>query len=100
MSRLVTQDQRASWEQRGFFRIAGFAPPQTCDAMLARVTEVVRDPALAGQLGVKVLEEANLASQAVDQPEDGVSKVFKLHRDPVFAEFARTRPRWSTSCRS
>ncbi len=88
MSQLVTLEQRASWEQRGFFRIARFAPRQTCDAMLARVTEVVRDPALAGQLGVKVLQEANLVGQAVDRPEDAVSKVFKLHRDPVFADFA------------
>ncbi len=56
--------------------------------MLARVTEVVRDPALAAHLGVKVMQEANLAGHAVDQPEDGVSKVFKLHRDPVFADLA------------
>ena len=60
--------------------------------MLARVTEVVRDPALAGALGVKVLPESNKAGQAVaaDRPEDGVSKVFSLHRDPVFADFAHS----------
>jgi phytanoyl-CoA hydroxylase len=88
VSQVVTPDQRRSWDERGFFRIAAFAPRQTCDAMLDRVTEVVRDPGLAERLGVKVLQEANLAGEAVDQPEDGVSKVFKLHRDPVFAGFA------------
>ena len=58
--------------------------------MLERVTEVVRDPALAGELGVKVVPESNKAGVAVAHPEDGVSKVFKLHRDPVFAGFAHS----------
>ena len=58
--------------------------------MLERVTDVVRDPGLAEELGVKVLPESNKAGVAVAHPEDGVSKVFKLHRDPVFARFAHS----------
>ena len=58
--------------------------------MLGRVTELVRDPELAASLGVKVLPESNKAGVAVAQPEDGVSKIFRLHRDPVFAEFAHS----------
>ncbi len=58
--------------------------------MLERVTEVVRQPALAEELGVKVLPESNKAGVAVAHPEDGVSKIFRLHRDPVFARFAHS----------
>jgi phytanoyl-CoA hydroxylase len=86
----LTVAQRTSWSEGGSFRIPGFATPGTCAAMLARVTEIVRDPALAGALGVKVVPESNKAGVDVDNPEDGVSKIFKLHRDPVFAGFAHS----------
>jgi ectoine hydroxylase-related dioxygenase (phytanoyl-CoA dioxygenase family) len=76
---VLTHEQRTSWLERGFFRIAGFAPPKTCAAMLARVTEVVRDPDLAAELGVKVVPESNEAELLVENPEDGVSRIFKLH---------------------
>jgi phytanoyl-CoA hydroxylase len=88
--RVLSDEQRASWEARGFFRVDGFAPASTCEAMLARVTEVVRDPALAAAVNVKVTPESNKAGVEVAQPEDRVSKVFHLHRDPVFAEFAHS----------
>ena len=87
---VLTAAQRTSWTERGFFRVGGFADPATCTAMLERVIAVVRDPALAQELGVKVLPESNKAGVAVPHPEDGVSKVFKLHRDPVFARFAQS----------
>jgi hypothetical protein len=82
--------QRTSWNERGFVRIGGFADPALCAAMLARVTDVVRDPLLAEELGVRVLPESNKAGAAVEQPEDAVSKIFRLHRDPVFARFAHS----------
>ncbi|HEU0317170.1 MAG TPA: phytanoyl-CoA dioxygenase family protein [Solirubrobacteraceae bacterium] len=88
----LTAAQRDSWRERGFFKIPSFAPPATCAAMLDRVTGIVRDQALAESLAVKVLAESNKADQAVARPEDGVSKVFKLHRDGVFAEFAHSAP--------
>ena len=90
MSDVLTADQRASWEDRGFFRIAGFAAPETCQAMLDRVTHIVRQPELAEELGVKLVPESNKAGSAVVNPEDGMSKVFKLHRDGVFADFAHS----------
>ena len=58
--------------------------------MLERVTCIVREPALAGALGVKVVPESNKAGTAVEHAEDAVSKVFKLHRDTVFAAFAHS----------
>jgi phytanoyl-CoA hydroxylase len=87
---VLTDEQLASWRDRGFFRITGFARPETCAAMLARVTQVVREPDLAAALGVKVVPESNKAGLVLDNPEDGVSKIFRLHRDSVFAEFAHS----------
>ena len=51
---------------------------------------MVRDPDLAAALGVKVVPESNKAGLEVAHPEDGVSKIFKLHRDSVFADFAHS----------
>jgi len=87
---VLSEQQRTSWNERGFFRIDGFAPAEVCSAMLDRVVEIVRDPALAQEVGVKLLAESNKAGMAVAMPEDGMSKVFHLHRDPVFAEFAHS----------
>ena len=86
----VSDEQRASWSARGFFRVPAFASPETGAAMLERVTHIVREPARAGALGVKVVPESNKAGVAVEHPEDAVSKVFKLHRDTVFAAFAHS----------
>jgi phytanoyl-CoA hydroxylase len=85
---VVSADQRQSWLENGYFRIPGFAPPETCAAMLARVTEIVRDEALAASVGAKVVPENNKAGVEVAHPEDAVAKIFKLHRDTVFASFA------------
>jgi phytanoyl-CoA hydroxylase len=56
--------------------------------MLARVTLIVREPALAEAVGAKLVPESNKASAVVANPEDAMSKIFKLHRDGVFADFA------------
>jgi len=90
MSGVPTAEQRASWEERGFFRIRGFATPEVCEAMLRRVTRIVREPALAESVGVKLVPESNKAGMAVANPEDAMSKIFKLHRDGVFADFAHS----------
>jgi ectoine hydroxylase-related dioxygenase (phytanoyl-CoA dioxygenase family) len=90
MSGALTPEQRASWEERGFFRIAGFATPESCRAMLRRVTRIVREPDLADTVGVKLVPENNKAGMRLANPEDGMSKIFKLHRDPVFADFAHS----------
>jgi phytanoyl-CoA hydroxylase len=86
----LTEAQRASWDERGYIRVDGFAPAEVCAAMLDRVVQIVRDPALAESVRVKLMAEANKAGVPVAQPEDGMSKVFHLHRDGVFAEFAHS----------
>jgi len=87
----LTDDQRASFDELGFVRIEGFADRATCDAMLARVVEIVHrfdrgepvDPAL-----VMMETQADFDTRTV---EDRVAKVFRIAREPVFFEFA-TRP--------
>jgi phytanoyl-CoA hydroxylase len=85
---LLADDQTASWSKNGYFRIPGFATKETCDAMLARVVEIVRSNALTAEVGVKVVPENNKADSPVENPEDAVAKIFGLHRDGVFETFA------------
>lgn len=72
---VLNQSQRTQWDAQGFLRIDGFAEQATCDAMLDRARELA-----ATATGI-VLPEANRPGE--------VSKIFKLHRDPVFEAFAR-----------
>jgi len=88
----LTDEQNRSWSERGFFRIPGFAPAETCNAMQARVIEIVRNPVEASEVGARVLPENNKVGGAVANPEDAVSKVFGLHRDGVFSSFALSEP--------
>jgi ectoine hydroxylase-related dioxygenase (phytanoyl-CoA dioxygenase family) len=90
----LTAEQRARYDEQGFVRIDGFATEDTCRRMLDRVVELAQAHARSHH-GVPgfVLPEANLAgSDAVDadavNPEDLVAKIFKLHGDTMFADFA------------
>jgi phytanoyl-CoA hydroxylase len=84
----LSAEHRQSWSDNGFFRLEAFAPPETCDAMLQRVTAIVRDDQLARQVGARILPENNKAGMTVANPEDAVSKIFTLHQDEVFHTFA------------
>ena len=88
----LTDGQIRSWSERGFFRIRGFAPAETCNAMQARVIDLIRNRVEASEVGAKVLPENNKAGGVVANPEDAVSKVFGLHRDGVFSSFALSEP--------
>jgi ectoine hydroxylase-related dioxygenase (phytanoyl-CoA dioxygenase family) len=84
----LTIEQRAQYDDVGFVVLPGFADTAICTAMLDRVVELAR--AKAGgdhQTPGFALPEANLAG-GDGNPEELVSKIFKLHRDGVFAEFA------------
>jgi phytanoyl-CoA hydroxylase len=78
---------------RGYFRVDGFADAPTGPAMLERVVEIVRRSDAGDDVGpamITIEEQAAYGRRA--HPEDRVSKVFRLHRDSVFHEFA-TDPR-------
>jgi phytanoyl-CoA hydroxylase len=85
---MLTGAQLRAWSEHGSFRIPGFASEASCAAMLQRVTDIVRDAAVADAVRAKVVPERNKAGQAVAHPEDAVAKIFGLHRDGVFASFA------------
>ncbi len=76
----LTTEQRSQWEEDGFFRIEGFADAATCTAMLDRAQELAAAEASGKPITGLLLPEANVPGE--------VSKIFKLHRDPVFEEFA------------
>jgi phytanoyl-CoA hydroxylase len=84
----LTREQRAQYDEQGFVRLRGFTGPEVCERMLERVVALARVHA-GGDRDAPglVLPEANLAGSG-GNPEDLVSKIFRLHRDGVFAAFA------------
>ena len=78
----------ADYRRDGFVKLPGFADRATCDAMLARGVEIAEakavDPRSAPGL---LLPEANLAGRAA-RPAELASKIFRLHRETPFREFA------------
>ncbi|MGH9206716.1 MAG: phytanoyl-CoA dioxygenase family protein [Acidimicrobiales bacterium] len=89
---VLSEDQWRSWSESGYIRVAKFAEADTCTAMLRRVTEIVRDPQVAADLNALVMPERNKAGMPTASPEDGVSKVFRIHRDAPFGDFATSQP--------
>ena len=86
---MLTPDEHAAWQRDGFFIRRGFAREPTMQRMLARVVEICRRHAAAEDVSpALVLPEAR-GNPDARMPEDLISKVFRLHRDTVFAEFAR-----------
>jgi phytanoyl-CoA hydroxylase len=84
----LTRGQRAQYDEQGFVRLRGYTGPEVCERMLERVVALARAHA-GGDRDAPglVLPEANLAGSG-GNPEDLVSKIFRLHRDGVFAAFA------------
>jgi phytanoyl-CoA hydroxylase len=86
----LSADQRASWQENGFCRISGFADAATCTAMLDRVVEISRRYDAGESVSPAwITPEQNLKAEGrTGNPEELVSKIFRLHRDSVFNEFA------------
>jgi phytanoyl-CoA hydroxylase len=80
----------AQWKEQGFFILRGFRPPAVGDAMLDRVVEIGREAKGRIVHGHQfVTPEQNLIGGAADDApaESRISKIFRLHRDPVFRAF-------------
>ena len=82
----LTDAQKSEYAEVGFVRIPSFSDAATCRAMLDRVVEISHAHAAGDRSVGWVLPESNLAGKA-GKPEELVSKIFKLHRDPVFADW-------------
>jgi phytanoyl-CoA hydroxylase len=89
---VLIADEREQFARDGFVLRRQFAP-QVCAAMLDRVIELARRAAANESIEPAfVMAEANLRSRGgtsvADSPEASVSKIFRLHRDPTFSDFA------------
>ena len=80
--------EQQDWEDDGYFIRRRFAPPETLAAMTERVVEIARAHAAGEPIGdVLPQPETGLAQQA-RMPEEGLSKMFKLHRqEPIFRKW-------------
>jgi len=85
----LTTAERAAWERDGFFIRRAFAREPVLGDMLARAVAICRSyDAGENFTGALVVPEAK-PNPLAREPEDRISKVFRLHRDGVFGEFAR-----------
>lgn len=94
---LLDAEQVAAFERDGFVKLPGFADPSVGLAMLDRVVDLARRAARGEDIDPAFVlpeQQAELAARerAEVAPEDLVSKVFRLARDPVFREFAVADP--------
>ena len=84
---MVVMVDHEAYEADGFFRIERFAPPAVGDSMLAEVVDIARRAAQGEDVRPALaLPEAQPGFSGTN-PEDLISKVFRLHRRPVFREF-------------
>lgn len=86
----LTDDQRAQYRRDGFVKVDGFASADVGQDMLDRVIELARRAARGEDISpafVMPEEQADFASRGDARPEDAVSKIFRLARDPVFHAF-------------
>lgn len=88
MSDALTPEMREAWERDGFFVVRGFAESAVLEAMVARIVELTRRVEAGESIGdAYIQKELNLAG-SVEEPEDELSKLFRVHRDEaVFREF-------------
>ncbi len=88
MSDALTPAMRESWDRDGFFLLPRFAEPPVLQMMEARVVELARAAAAGASIGdAYVTKELGLSAVAVN-PEDEVSKLFRIHRDEkLFRDF-------------
>ena len=88
----ATDVRRQQYATDGFFRVDGFADESVGRAMLDDVVDVVRRNDAGERVDhVVVLPEAQPGyAERKANPEDVISKVFRLHRRPAFADFLRT----------
>ena len=85
---MLSDSERGDFEAKGFFLRKGFASAKSRKAMLEDVVALCRAAGGAGiEDGALVMPENNLAGRKTENPEERVSKVFRLHRRPAFRGF-------------
>jgi len=80
--------ETAAYRRDGFVRLPHYAERSVCDAMLARVVEIAETKAGDPRAGPGLLlPEATLRGRS-GRPAELASKIFRLHREPLFGDFA------------
>jgi phytanoyl-CoA hydroxylase len=89
---IVDSERRQQYEADGFSRIEAFTEPAVGTAMLEDVVGVARRAAAGESVApMLAMPEAQPGFSGAN-PEDLISKVFRLHRRPVFRQFLETEP--------
>ena len=85
---MLSENERKDFEDKGFFLRPAFANSTTFRAMLADVVAICRAADGAGlHEGSLIMPENNLSRRTAASAEKRVSKIFRLHRRPVFRSF-------------
>jgi phytanoyl-CoA hydroxylase len=94
--RLLTPEQALSWTEKGYFILRGVVDPQTCadmtDEAIAAFTRAEEGRSGMGghHLGADgsiAVEEAARVNSG-EAPDMRMSKLFNIHRKPIFHDFA------------
>jgi len=85
---MLSEAARQAFHRDGFTIARRFAEPAICRAMLDDVVGLCGRAGGPGLVeGSLVMPENNLAGRAPARPEQAISKIFRLHRRPVFRAF-------------
>ena len=95
-TKYLSQTQKQSWNEKGFILIPNFFPEDKCIEINQTVVDIVRSMAGnseefnhayidQGHIGIREMKP----SQKIQNIEDEMSKVFRLHQTGIFNEFIK-----------
>ena len=95
-TKYLSQIQKQSWNEKGFILIPNFFPEDKCIEINQTVVDIVRSMAGnseefnhayidQGHIGIREMKP----SQKIENIEDEMSKVFRLHQTGIFNEFIK-----------
>ena len=95
-TKYLSQTQKQSWNEKGFILIPNFFPEDKCIEINQTVVDIVRSMAGnseefnhayidQGHIGIREMKP----SQKIENIEDEMSKVFRLHQSGIFNEFIK-----------
>ena len=95
-TKYLSQTQKQSWNEKGFILIPNFFPEDKCIEINQTVVDIVRSMACnseefnhayidQGHIGIREMKP----SQKIENIEDEMSKVFRLHQTGIFNKFIK-----------
>ena len=84
----LTAEQGRTWERDGFVIVREFAEPELLRDMDAHIVDLVRRDAAGESISPAFVTVEEKIADGARQPEDALSKLFRVHREqPIFREF-------------